>query len=76
MKKVILPELGEGIEEATISFWHFSKGDRIDKGDDLVELTTDKATFNVPSPESGVIKKIIHREGDTAKVGDVLAELE
>jgi len=76
MKKVILPELGEGIEEATISFWHFSKGDRINKGDDLVELTTDKAMFNVPSPESGVIKKIIYMEGDTVKVGDVLAELE
>jgi pyruvate/2-oxoglutarate dehydrogenase complex dihydrolipoamide acyltransferase (E2) component len=75
MKKVILPELGEGIEEATISFWHFSKGDRINKGDDLVELTTDKATFNVPAPTSGVIKKILSSEGATVKVGDVLAEL-
>lgn len=76
MEKVTLPELGEEIEEAVVSFWHFSKGDSVKKGDDLVELTTDKATFNVPSPTSGVIKKILHPEGDLIKVGDVLAEVE
>ena len=76
MNKVILPELGEGIEEAVVSVWHFSEGDRIDKGDDLVELVTDKATFNVPSPASGIIKKIVQPEGNTVKVGAALAELE
>ena len=76
MDKVILPNLGEGIEEAVVSFWHFSEDSSINKGDDLVELATDKATFNVPAPNSGVIKKILHREGDVVKVGDVLAELE
>jgi len=59
-----------------VSLWHFSEGDSVTKGDDTVELTTDKATFNVPSSASGVIKKILHREGDTVKIGDVLAELE
>lgn len=75
MEKIILPELGEGIEEAVISFWHVTEGDSVKKGDDVVEMVTDKATFNVPSPTSGVIKKIIHVEGSTVKVGDVLAEL-
>ena len=76
MKEIKLPELGEGIEEAVVSFWHFSEGDNVNKDDDLVELATDKATFNVPSSASGVIKKIHRLEGVTVKVGDVLAELE
>lgn len=76
MGKVILPELGEGIEEATVSFWYFLEGNSVNKDDDIVELATDKATFNIPSPTSGVIKKILHREGETVKVGSVLAELE
>jgi len=75
MKTVILPELGEGIDEAVVSFWHFSEGSSIGKGDDLVEIATDKATFNVPAPESGVIKKILRHEGEKAKVGEALAEL-
>ena len=76
MQKITLPELGEGIKEAVVSFWHFSEGQSVNKGDDIVELATDKATFNVPSPGAGVVKKILHREGDTVKVGDALAELE
>lgn len=75
MKKVVLPGLGEGIEEAVVSFWHFDVGADVKEGDDLVELATDKATFNVPSPESGVIKNIFHREGDKVKVGETLAEI-
>ena len=76
MQQIKLPDLGEGIEEAVVSFWHFSEGDKVNKGDDLVELTTDKATFNVPSSVSGVIKKIHQSESATVKIGDVLAELE
>ena len=76
MKKVLFPELGEGIDEAVVSVWHFSEGEVIGKDDDLVELVTDKATFNMPSPTSGVIKKILCAEGATVKIGDVLAELE
>ena len=76
MEKVILPQMGEGIEEAVIAAWLVSVGDRVNKGDDIVELATDKATFNVPSPASGVIKKILYKEGTTAKIGDTLAEIE
>ena len=75
MEKVILQELGEGIEEAVISVWHFSEGAKVNKGEDIVELVTDKATFNLPAPASGVIGKIAHKEGDTVKVGTTLAEI-
>ncbi len=76
MKKIILPELGEGIEEAVVSLWYFAEGDLVVAGDDIVEIVTDKAAFNVPSDSLGRIKKILHPEGDTVKVGDALAELE
>lgn len=76
MQKITFPKLGEGIEEAVVSFWHFCEGDSVKKDEDLVELTTDKAIFNVPAPTSGVIKKIFSRVGDTVKIGDILAELE
>ena len=76
MVKVVLPELGEGIKVATVSFWHFNEGDKVKKGEDLVELVTDKATFNVSAEKAGVLKKILIVEGKEANIGDVLAMLE
>jgi 2-oxoglutarate dehydrogenase E2 component (dihydrolipoamide succinyltransferase) len=73
MTKLVLPELGEGITKATVSFWFVKDGDRIKEKDDLVELTTDKATFNLPSPCSGIISEIIYHEGDSVEVGQALA---
>jgi len=68
--------LGEGIEKATISFWYFQEGQRVNKDDDLVELVTDKATFNLPAPCSGILSQIIYKEGDTVNIGEVLALME
>ncbi len=76
MTKVVLPELGEGIQKATISYWYFKQGDKVNEKDDLVELTTDKATFNLPSPCSGTLLEVIFNEGDTVNVGEVLAIIE
>ena len=76
MKEVKLPELGEKIEKAVVSFWYFKVGDRVKKDDDLVELATDKATFNVPSNANGVLKEIRVSEGSEAKIGEVLAVIE
>lgn len=73
MTKVVLPELGEGIEKATVSYWYFQEGEKVNEKDDLVELTTDKATFNLPSPCSGVVSEIFFREGDSVNVGETLA---
>lgn len=73
MVKVVLPELGEGITKATLSYWFFKDGERVKEKDDLVELATDKATFNLPSPCSGIVSEIMYSEGDTVGVGQVLA---
>ncbi len=76
MTKVILPQLSEGIEKATVSYWYFKEGERVSEKDDLVEITTDKATFNLPSPCSGTLVEIIFHEGDTVNAGEVLAIIE
>ena len=69
MEHVYLPELGEGIEKATVACWHASIGDQVSKDDDIVELVTDKATFHVPSGAVGTIKKICFNEGQEVRTG-------
>jgi pyruvate/2-oxoglutarate dehydrogenase complex dihydrolipoamide acyltransferase (E2) component len=76
MTKIILPELGEGIKKATVSYWYFKVGERVNEKDDLIELITDKATFNLPSPSSGVISEIIIPEGEIVDVGTVLGVID
>jgi len=73
MTKVILPELGQGLEKATVSFWYFKEGDRVKENDSLVELATDKAAFNLPSPCAGMLSEILFREGEAVNVGEVVA---
>ena len=74
--EVRVPEMGEEIDEATISCWHFRVGERVEADQDLVELATDKATFNISSPGEGVLTQIYYEEGDKVDVGEVVALLE
>ncbi len=75
--EVKLPELGaEAGDEATVSFWIVSEGDEVAEGDDLVEMLTDKANFNVPAPVGGKVSKITAQENDVVKVGDIICEIE
>lgn len=76
MLKVILPELGEGIIKATVSYWYFQAGQTVKKGEDLVEFTTDKATFNLPSPATGKLLEVFTTEGQSVDVGAALATME
>jgi len=73
MVKVGLPELGEGIVKATVSYWYYKVGEKVSEKDDLVELATDKATFNLPSPCTGTLSEILFQEGDSVNVGEILA---
>jgi len=76
MADVKLPPLAEGVNKANVSYWHKSVGDSVNEGEDLVELVTDKATFNMPSPVAGKLKKIAIEEGNEVAVGQVLAVIE
>ena len=76
MPKIVLPDLGEGIQDATIACWHFQQGDRVNANADVVELVTDKASFNVPAGSSGILKQVFYKEGDRVKIGEILAMIE
>ncbi|MCP4649437.1 MAG: hypothetical protein GY853_05060 [PVC group bacterium] len=76
MKEIVLPEIGDDVEHATISFWHVEEGERVDEGMDLVEINTEKSAFNVPSPCSGVITEVRATEGETVQVGNILAMIQ
>ena len=72
-----LPPLGtDAGEEATVSFWYYEVGEQVSEGDDVVEMVTDKATFNVPCPASGTLAEVRTEDGDAVKVGDVMAIIE
>jgi pyruvate dehydrogenase E2 component (dihydrolipoamide acetyltransferase) len=71
-----LPDLGEGIHEGEIIKIFVSEGDRVAEGDLLVEVETDKAAVEIPSPYTGTIKEIRVKSGDTVNVGEVLVIFE
>lgn len=74
---VTLPSLGDDAgDEAQVSFVYVNPGDTVKEEDDLVEMVTDKATFNVPSPKAGKIKALRISEGDTVKVDDPICDME
>jgi len=73
--EVRLPRLSSTAETATVVRWHKSPGQRVEAGEVLVEIETDKATMEVESPESGVVVEILVPEGESAPVGAVIARL-
>jgi len=71
--KVLVPLLGEGVEEVTIIKWLKQEGDSVNELDALLEVNTDKVDTEIPAPASGTVLKILAEEGVPAKVGAVLA---
>jgi len=75
--EVRLPSMGEdAADEATVAYWPVEEGEVVHEGDDLVELTTDKAAFSVPCPKSGTLVEKVVEEGDEVAVGDLICILE
>jgi 2-oxoglutarate dehydrogenase E2 component (dihydrolipoamide succinyltransferase) len=71
--KVLVPLLGEGIEEVTVTKWLKREGDSVNELEPLLEVNTDKVDTEIPAPASGTVLKILAEEGVPAKVGAVLA---
>ncbi|HRJ75374.1 MAG TPA: 2-oxoglutarate dehydrogenase complex dihydrolipoyllysine-residue succinyltransferase [Anaerolineales bacterium] len=74
--KIIVPELGESVLEATVSAWLKQEGDFVNMGDVLVELETDKVNVEVGAKSAGVLQKIQVPKGSDVKVGDVLGMID
>lgn len=71
--KVLVPLLGEGVEEVTVTKWLKKEGDLVNELEPLLEVNTDKVDTEIPAPASGTVLKILAEEGDPAKVGAILA---
>jgi 2-oxoisovalerate dehydrogenase E2 component (dihydrolipoyl transacylase) len=71
-----LPDIGEGIAEAEIVAWHVKVGDRVEEDGRIADMMTDKATVEMESPVSGVIRKVAGAEGDVIAIGSMLVEIE
>jgi len=74
--EVTLPDLGDGIESGDVLEIFVSEGDTIEKGQDIVEMETDKATVTVPASAGGKVTKILISEGDTVAINGAILELE
>src|SRR4030095_5423143 len=75
-KQFLLPDLGEGLPDATIVEWYVKVGDTIKLDDNLVSMETRKAVVDVPSPVSGKVVKLSGGAGDVIVTGTMLAEFE
>ncbi len=71
-----LPDIGEGIQEGEIVRWIKAEGDAVAEDEPFVEVMTDKATVELTSPKAGTIAKHHFKEGDMAKVGQVICDIE
>ncbi|SHG20335.1 2-oxoglutarate dehydrogenase complex dihydrolipoyllysine-residue succinyltransferase [Ornithinibacillus halophilus] len=76
MKEIKVPELAESITEGTIAEWLVKVGDKIEKGDPIVELETDKVNVEVNSEVSGVLTEIVSDEGEDVEVGDIIGKVD
>jgi 2-oxoisovalerate dehydrogenase E2 component (dihydrolipoyl transacylase) len=74
MHQFMLPDLGEGLEEAEIVTWYVNEGDHVVTDQPLVSVETDKAVVEIPSPSSGRIAHLFGAKGDLVKVGTPLVE--
>ncbi|RMH69413.1 MAG: 2-oxoglutarate dehydrogenase, E2 component, dihydrolipoamide succinyltransferase [Gemmatimonadetes bacterium] len=74
--EMVMPQMGESITEGTILQWYKNVGDRVEKDENILEISTDKVDSEIPSPESGVITKLLAKEDDTVEVGSVIAWIE
>jgi 2-oxoglutarate dehydrogenase E2 component (dihydrolipoamide succinyltransferase) len=71
--EVVMPQMGESITEGTISKWLKAVGDKIERDEPILEISTDKVDAEVPAPAAGVLLEIRHQEGETVEVGIALA---
>ncbi|MGH7571359.1 MAG: dihydrolipoamide acetyltransferase family protein [Gemmatimonadota bacterium] len=72
---VIMPQMGESIAEGTLTVWFKKEGDRVERDENLFEISTDKVDAEIPSPSSGTLGKILVQEGETVEVGTVVAHI-
>ena len=75
MTDVLMPQMGESIVEGTITKWLKKVGDKVERDEPLLEISTDKVDSEVPSPVAGTLEEMIVQEGETVEINTVLARI-
>ncbi|HWP99453.1 MAG TPA: biotin/lipoyl-containing protein, partial [Vicinamibacterales bacterium] len=73
---IVVPEMGESVVDARIARWLKREGERVEAGEALVELETEKIDVEVSAPKPGVLARIARREGEDVKIGEVIGLIE
>jgi 2-oxoisovalerate dehydrogenase E2 component (dihydrolipoyl transacylase) len=76
LAQIKMPQLGESVTEGTVDKWLKREGDMVKRDEPLVEVVTDKVNAEIPSPFEGKLVKISATEGETVRVGAVIAQIE
>lgn len=74
--EIVMPKMGESIQEATITKWFIKPGDKVEEDDVLLEIATDKVDSEVPSPVDGIVKEVRFNVDDVVAVGKVIAVID
>lgn len=73
---LVVPAVGESVTEIFIGKWYKAEGDTVQADEGLVEVESEKATLDVPAPASGVLVKILKQAGESAEVGEIIAQID
>ncbi len=74
--EIVMPKMGESVQEATITRWFKKEGDKVEEDDALLEIATDKVDTEIPSPVEGILIKVLYKENDVVPVGQVIAVID
>lgn len=73
---IVIPEIGDGVTEATIVSWHKAIGDAVTPGELVVEIMTDKVNIEIDSTGAGRLSEILHEADEEVRVGTVIGRIE
>src|SRR5437870_13197245 len=72
---VVMPQMGESIAEGTVVKWLKKPGDKVERDEPLLEISTDKVDAEIPAPAAGTLSEILAQEGQTVSVNSVIARI-
>ena len=75
MPTVIMPKMGDAMEEGTLLRWLKKVGDEVEAGEPIAEIETDKVSLEIEAAESGVLSQILTPEGSTVPIGTAIATI-
>ena len=74
--EIKVPQLSESVAEATLISWHKKQGEKVVRGENLIDIETDKVVLELPATQDGILIEILKNDGATVKSGEIIAKIE